>query len=117
MTRDTVLSDTLTPSDESHRAHQKLDTSVTENIVEILVVLARRKLFIIGATSILMIAPIIAVSRTRDSFKADTVILPPQQQQSSLAAFASGVLPLGSLTGLGVASPLGIKTKDKICPC
>ena len=77
------------------------------SILAILVVLARRKLLIAGTTCIVMSAVAIGVALTPDSFKAEAVILPPQQQQSSLAALASGAL--GNLAGSGLAPQLGLK--------
>jgi uncharacterized protein involved in exopolysaccharide biosynthesis len=77
------------------------------SILAILVVLARRKLVIAASTFLLMLAAAIGVSLAPNSYTAQAVILPPQQQQSSLAVLASGAL--GNLAGTGMASQLGLK--------
>jgi len=77
------------------------------SILAVLIVLARRKLLIAGSTCILTLAGAIGVNLVPNSFTAEAVILPPQQQQSSLAVLASGAL--GNLAGSGMASQLGLK--------
>ena len=77
------------------------------SILAILVILARRKLLIAGSTCVVMLAAAIGVALVPDTFRAEAVILPPQQQQSSLAALASGAL--GNLAGSGVTAQFGLK--------
>ena len=77
------------------------------SILDLLLVLASHKRLIIGFTLITTLATAMGVMLMRNYFTAQAVILPPQQQQSSLAAFASGAL--GGLAGSGVASQLGLK--------
>jgi tyrosine-protein kinase Etk/Wzc len=101
--QDATLPGNVPGAYENHRMTGDPGTS----ILAILVVLARRKLMIAGSTFILMSAVAISVTLMPDSFKAEAVILPPQQQQSSLAALASGAL--GNLAGSGMASQLGLK--------
>ncbi len=62
------------------------------SILDILVVLAKHKWFILVFTFIVTATAATRVHFMRDSFKAQAVILPPQQQQSSLAVLASGAL-------------------------
>jgi tyrosine-protein kinase Etk/Wzc len=101
--QDTALPGNVPGAYENDRATGEPGTS----ILAVLVVLARRKLLIAGSTFILISVVAIGVALMPDSFKAEAVILPPQQQQSSLAALASGAL--GSLAGSGMASQLGLK--------
>jgi uncharacterized protein involved in exopolysaccharide biosynthesis len=75
-------------------------------ILNILVVLARHKLFILGTTLIVTAA---VAMLSRDSFTAETVILPPQEQQSALAAFMS-TTSLGGIAGSPLASQFASRT-------
>jgi len=67
------------------------------SILEVILVLANRKWLILVVTLLVTGAAAARVHFMPNSFKAQAVILPPQQQQSSLAALASGAL--GSLAG------------------
>jgi uncharacterized protein involved in exopolysaccharide biosynthesis len=79
-------------------------------ILNILVVLARHKLFILGTT---LIVTVTVAMLTRDSFIAETVILPPQEQQSALGAFmASSPLSAG-VAGSALASQLVSRTSSE----
>lgn len=85
---------------ESHRM-RKLD------LLDVLLIFARRKrLIFIWAAAGLIIA-IIAIFRAPTLYKADTTIMPPQQEQSSSALLSQ----LGALTAFagGVGSNLGLK--------
>jgi len=77
------------------------------SLIELFTVLLRRKRFILGtalmtgaiAAGVAYLLPV--------TYSAEAIIMPPQQQQSSLASFAAGAL--GGLAGSGMASQLGLK--------
>lgn len=77
------------------------------SLVELATILLRRKRLIAGSTLGAAAIAAIVVSFIPPTFKAEATILPPQEQQSSLAAFASGAL--GGLAGSSMASSLGLK--------
>jgi tyrosine-protein kinase Etk/Wzc len=77
------------------------------SLIDLLTVLLQHKRLIAITTLAIMAATAITVSVLPPSFKAEATILPPQQQQSSLAALASGAL--GGLAGSSMASSLGLK--------
>jgi uncharacterized protein involved in exopolysaccharide biosynthesis len=101
-----MIEELAQPPEVLFRGGGETEESMTEIVVRILTVLARRKKLIVGVTLALMTIAAIRVSLMQDSFKAEAVILPPQQQQSSLAAFSSG---LSGGLGPSLASQLGIK--------
>jgi uncharacterized protein involved in exopolysaccharide biosynthesis len=78
------------------------------SILDLLIILAIRKRFIAIVTLLVTALAATQVLCTPDSFKAQAVILPPQQQQSSLSAMASGAL--SGLAGPGAISLIGLKT-------
>lgn len=82
------------------------------SVIDLLTVLARRKWPIASVTLLAAIATAIGVFLWPPSYTADAVILPPQQQQSSLSALASSAL--GGLAGLGMASQLGLKNPEDL---
>jgi uncharacterized protein involved in exopolysaccharide biosynthesis len=76
------------------------------SLIELLAVLLRRKRFICIATMGMGVVSAAVACLLPVSFKAEATILPPQQQQSSLAALAGSI---GGLAGSGMASQLGLK--------
>lgn len=76
-------------------------------IFDLLVVLARHKVLIFVVTLSMVTLAAIRVSFMRDVFRAEAVIMLPQQQQSALAAFSSS--PLGALGSSGLAAQLGLR--------
>jgi uncharacterized protein involved in exopolysaccharide biosynthesis len=78
------------------------------SLVDILAILKKRKRFVFWPAFILSIMAAIYAHGMRDSFTAVAVILPPQQQQSSLAAFASGAM--GGVGGPGISLPFGLRS-------
>jgi uncharacterized protein involved in exopolysaccharide biosynthesis len=103
--KEMVQQDIAAPESASAMNFQYPETHQSP-ILNILVVLARHKLFILGTTLIVMAG---VATLTRDSFIAETVILPPQEQQSALAAFMA-TTPLGGVAGSGLASQLASRT-------
>jgi uncharacterized protein involved in exopolysaccharide biosynthesis len=76
------------------------------SLIDLLTVLLQRKRLILGATlTCALIAAVVAL-RLPISYKAQAVILAPQQQQSSLSALMAG----GAMGGMGIASQLGLKS-------
>jgi tyrosine-protein kinase Etk/Wzc len=98
--------DLAKPTATRPREDGEPEESIGEIVVRILTVLAIRKKFIVCVTAGLMMIAAVRVSLMSDSFKAEAVILPPQQQQSSLAAFSSALS--GGLAS-GIGSQLGLK--------
>ena len=78
------------------------------SLLELAAVLLRNKRLIFGTPLITAGLAAAIVSFLPVSYSAEAVILPPQQQQSSLSAFAAGAL--GGLAGSGMASQLGLKS-------
>jgi tyrosine-protein kinase Etk/Wzc len=78
------------------------------SMAEVAAVLLKRKKMITLSTFVLTVIMTVIVFIKPPSYKADATILPPQQQQSSLAALASGTL--SGLAGSGMASQLGLKS-------
>jgi tyrosine-protein kinase Etk/Wzc len=77
------------------------------SLAEILIILSRRKQLVLFPGLILAIAAAVVVQFVPDSFTAEAVILPPQQQQTSFAALAAGAI--GGLGGEGIASQMGAR--------
>jgi tyrosine-protein kinase Etk/Wzc len=75
------------------------------DLLDLLLVIARRKTTIILATIIGLFVGMILVLLVHPTFTAKAVIMPPQQGQSS-AALVTQLGSLASLTGLGNASAL-----------
>jgi uncharacterized protein involved in exopolysaccharide biosynthesis len=83
-------------------------TAPEPSLIDLLTILLEKKRFILavslaGATAAAVIASFLPVS-----YKAEAVILPFQQAQPSLAAFASGAL--GGLAGTAAISQIGLKS-------
>ena len=76
------------------------------SLIELARILLHRKRFILGTSAAATIVTAIAVSFVPPLFKAEATILPPQQQQSSMAALSGA---LGALAGAGMSSSLGLK--------
>ena len=90
--------------------NRKYPETHESRILGILVVLARHKLFILGTTLIVSVA---VAMLTRDSFTAETVILPPQEQQSALGAFMATTPLSAGVAGSALASQLASGTRPK----
>lgn len=82
------------------------NAQVEVSLVELLTVLLERKRIICLATLVAGVVTAAIASLLPVSFKAEASILPPQQQQSSLASLAGSV---GGIAGASVASQLGLK--------
>ncbi len=76
-------------------------------IIHIFRILAAKGKLILGLTVASMVVAAICVTLLPNTFKAEAVILPPQQAQSSLAAFSAGML--GGIAGPSIAAQLGLK--------
>lgn len=77
------------------------------SLIDLVIVLLRRKRLILGVTLGVAVVAAIVVFLQAPTFKAEATVLPPQQQQSSLAALSGA---LGGLAGnSSVASSLGLK--------
>jgi tyrosine-protein kinase Etk/Wzc len=79
---------------------------------EVIAVLLKHKRFISVVTAVVTVVTAIGVSFLPNSFKADALIVPPQQQQSSIAALAGSAL--GGLAMSGMASQLGLKNPSDL---
>ena len=76
------------------------------DLLDILLILARRKWLILGWALAGVVVAIIAILRADALYKAEGTIMPPEQQQSSAALLSQ----LGALTAFaGVGSNLGLK--------
>jgi tyrosine-protein kinase Etk/Wzc len=78
------------------------------SILDILLVVARRKRFVFWTTLLFALAGLLIALLIRPSFTATTVILPPQQSNSSSSGMLSELSSLGALGGLAGGS-LGLK--------
>src|ERR1700722_5593458 len=76
------------------------ETGIEFDLLELLLVMAQRKLTIILATIIGFILGMVVVYMIHPTFTAKAVIMPPRQGQSS-AALVTQLSSLASLTGLG----------------
>jgi tyrosine-protein kinase Etk/Wzc len=76
------------------------------SLIELATVLLRRKKLVLGVTAAATVFSAIVVSLIPPTFKAEATILPPQQQQSSLATLSGA---LGGLAGASMASSFGLK--------
>jgi tyrosine-protein kinase Etk/Wzc len=81
------------------------------SVVDILVVLLRRKKLIGWSTLAVTLLGALLVFFLPPSYVAEATIMPPQQQQSSMAALAGA---MGGLAGGGGASQLGLKSPSDI---
>ena len=79
-------------------------------LIDLLITLGKEKKFILGFTSLVILVAVTVSLRMTPVYTAKTVIMPPQQQQSSAS---SALASLGALAGLsgGVA---GIKSPDEM---
>jgi uncharacterized protein involved in exopolysaccharide biosynthesis len=76
------------------------ETGIEFDLLELLLVMAQRKLTIILATIVGLFLATVAVFLVHPTFTAKAVIMPPRQGQSS-AALVTQLSSLASLTGLG----------------
>jgi tyrosine-protein kinase Etk/Wzc len=81
------------------------ETEIEFDLLDLLLVMAQRKVTIILATIIGLFLGMILVLLMHPTFTAKAVIMPPQQGQSS-AALVTQLSSLASLTGLGNAGAL-----------
>jgi len=77
-----------------------VETGIEFDLLELLLVMAQRKLTIILATIIGLVLGTVVVFLIHPTFTAKAVIMPPRQGQSS-AALVTQLSSLASLTGLG----------------
>ena len=80
----------------------------TIDILDVLVLMARKRRFIVIVTVAALLAGLALAFILRPTFQASAIIMPPQQQQSTASALAG---QLGALAGLGggAAASLGLK--------
>jgi tyrosine-protein kinase Etk/Wzc len=76
-------------------------------MLAVLTAILRWKQFIASTTTAVTCVTAICLLLVPNTYTAEATILPPQQQQSSLAALASGAL--GGLASSGLTSQLGLK--------
>jgi tyrosine-protein kinase Etk/Wzc len=81
------------------------ETAIEFDLLELLLVMAQRKLTIILATVVGLFLGVVVAFLIRPTFTAKAVIMPPQQGQSS-AALVTQLSSLASLTGLGNSGSL-----------
>ena len=77
------------------------------SVVDLVRVIARRRRFLLLSTACATAAATAIVFLIPAEYKAEAVIMPPQQPQSTLSALANGAL--GVIAGGGVATQLGLK--------
>lgn len=82
-----------------------VETGIEFDLLELLLVMAQRKVTIILSTVIGLFVGMVVVFLIHPTFTAKAVIMPPQQGQSS-AALVTQLGSLASLTGLGNASSM-----------
>ena len=79
-------------------------------MIELLIVLAKRKRLVIGLPAVVAVLSIVVSLVLPETFKASTKLLPPQQQQSSAAALLS---QLGGVASIA-AGAAGIKNPNDV---
>src|ERR1700761_1018862 len=85
------------------------DTGPREfDVLDVALIFAARKYTILLASVVGFILGLVLVLNVAPSYTAKTVILPPQQDQSSASALMGQFGALASMSGLG-ASSLGLK--------
>ena len=80
------------------------------SLIDLLITLGKEKKFISGFTSIVILVAVAASLLMTPVYTAKTVIMPPQQQQSSAS---SALASLGALAGLA-GGAAGIKSPDEM---
>jgi uncharacterized protein involved in exopolysaccharide biosynthesis len=90
------------------RQENKPEEEHTVDILDVLVILARRWRFIAIVTVIFLALGILLSLVLRPTYKASALIMPPQQQQSTASLLAGQLSALAGLSGSG-ASALGLK--------
>jgi tyrosine-protein kinase Etk/Wzc len=81
-------------------------------LLEVLGALGERKPFLAIFTATVTTLTAVTAFLLPPSYTAETVIMPPQQAQSSLASLTVGAL--GAVAGGGVASQLGLKNQNDL---
>lgn len=84
------------------------------NLLDLALVLAARKRFILSLSFAVAVITAIAVLIMPVTYTATTTMLPPQQQESTAMAMLSQMGGLASLAGGGAASALGLKNPDDL---
>lgn len=98
----------------SERRHPESEIS----ILDLLIVIGRRKSFLLKSTLAVAILAVIACFVIPNRYEASTTVLPPQQNSSlssALASQLSGMGTLGALAGgLGLSGGLGLKNPNDL---
>ncbi len=84
------------------------------NLLDLALVLAARKRFILSVSFAVAVITAIAVLIMPVTYTATTTMLPPQQQESTAMAMLGQMGGLASLAGGGTASALGLKNPDEL---
>ena len=100
------------PAVNSQGAASDSDDSV--NLLDLALVLAARKWFILSFSFAIAVLTAIVVLIMPVTFTATTTMLPPQQQESSAMAMLGQLGGLASLAGGGAAGALGLKNPDDL---
>lgn len=90
------------------------DAEDSVNLLDLALVLAARKWFILGFSFWVAVLTAIVVLIMPVTYTATTTMLPPQQQESSAMAMLGQLGGLASLAGGGAASALGLKNPDDL---
>jgi tyrosine-protein kinase Etk/Wzc len=90
----------IMPTTREYSPPLQAETGIEFDLLELLLVMAQRKLTIILATIIGLVLGTVVVFLIHPTFTAKAVIMPPRQGQSS-AALVTQLSSLASLTGLG----------------
>ncbi len=90
------------------------DAEDSVNLLDLALVLAARKRFILGFSFSVAVLTAIVVLIMPVTYTATTTMLPPQQQESSAMAMLGQLGGLASLAGGGAASALGLKNPDDL---
>ena len=102
----------LADSVHSHQnpQNQQVDDEDEISLIDLLINLGKEKKFILGFTSLVILLAVAATLRMTPVYTAKTVIMPPQQQQSSAV---SALASLGALAGLA-GGAAGVKSADEM---
>ncbi len=98
----------MTPVDTEIPGSVVALTASEPSLIDLVTIVLLKKRFILAASVTSAITAAVIVSFLPVSYKAVAVILPFQQAQSSLAAFASGAL--GGLAGSAAINQIGLKS-------
>ncbi|MGB8478569.1 MAG: Wzz/FepE/Etk N-terminal domain-containing protein [Acidobacteriaceae bacterium] len=90
------------------------DSEESVNLLDLALVLAAQKWFILGFSFSVAVLTAIVVLIMPVTYTATTTMLPPQQQESSAMAMLGQLGGLASLAGGGAAGALGLKNPDDL---